>query len=140
MQNTERITVTSVADVPWADVRTVFGTRGDASRCWCQYFKLPNAAWQTNTPEESSALLHAQVVDNEPSPGLIAYLGEEPAGWCGIEPRPNYSRLRRAKVVTEGPDAPSADLYHGALSQFLRAGFEVVSRPTVDRAVVRLTL
>jgi hypothetical protein len=34
----------------------------------------------------------------------------------------------------------SADLYHGPLSAFEKAGFEVVARPLERRAVVRLTL
>ncbi|KGJ72348.1 hypothetical protein GY21_15950 [Cryobacterium roopkundense] len=197
MENTEQITVTSVADVPWPDVRTVFGTRGYPSRCWCQYFKPPTSGWKQGTPEECSALLRQQVVANAHAPGLIAYVGDEPAGWCAIEPRPNYSRLRRTKVVTQGsredpddasvwavtcfvvrigfrrrrvanallagavdharlhgariveaypvdvsarPDAAAADLYHGALSQFVKASFDVVSHPTDHRAVVQLTL
>jgi len=195
--NTEQITVTSIADVPWPDVRTVFGTRGYPSRCWCQFFKPPTPGWRQGTPEECSTLLQEQVVANEPSPGLIAYLGDEPAGWCAIEPRTHYSRLRRTKIVTHGskedaddasvwavtcfvvrpgfrrrgvanallagaveharlhgarlveaypvdvearPNVPAADLYHGALSQFVKAGFEIVSRPTADRAVVQLVL
>lgn len=198
MQSDTDVRVVSVADVSWDDVRTVFGTRGDPAGCWCQYFKLPNAEWVAAEREgRCSGMLQQQVLENDPAPGVIAYLGDEPVGWCAVEPRPKYPRLRRAKVVTEGsrqdPDdasvwavtcfvvrvgfrkrgvggallrgaveqarglgarvvegypvdtaervgAPSAELYHGTVSLFEKAGFEVVSRPTKDRAVVELVL
>ncbi len=191
------ITIASVDTVPWEDVRTVFGNRGDPHRCWCQFFKLPNKAWETAEPDQCEQLLLDQVRANHPSPGVIAYQGDEPVGWCAVEPRLNYPRLRRAKVVTDGsrqdaddrsvwavtcfvvrigfrrhgiaadllagavaqarrhgarviegypvdaaerPKASAADLYHGTVSLFVGAGFEVVARPSGDRAVVELVL
>jgi GNAT superfamily N-acetyltransferase len=195
MPATTDVTVRSVADVAWDDVRVVFGTRGDPARCWCQFFKLPNAEWESTSTPELAGLLQQQVAANDPAPGVIAYLDGEPVGWCAVEPKTNYPRLRRARVTTEGssddPDdasvwavtcfvvrvgyrkrgiggallraaveqarelgarviegcpvdttirakAPSAELYHGTLTLFTAAGFAVVSRPTRDRAVVRL--
>ena len=44
MATTAEITVVSVTDAPWEDVSTVFGERGDPAGCWCQFFKVPNAA------------------------------------------------------------------------------------------------
>jgi GNAT superfamily N-acetyltransferase len=32
----------------------------------------------------------------------LAYLGDEPVGWCAVEPRPNYSRLQRMPLVAAG--------------------------------------
>jgi GNAT superfamily N-acetyltransferase len=195
MAATTDVTVRAVANVPWDDVRTVFGTRGDPSTCWCQYFKLSNAELDAATRDECAGMLRQQVQANHPAPGVIAYLDGEPVGWCAVEPKAHYERLRRSKIVTEGsredPDdasvwavtcfvvrvgfrkkgiggtllraavdqarelgarviegypvdtavrakAPSAELYHGTLSLFTAAGFEVVSRPTRDRAVVAL--
>jgi GNAT superfamily N-acetyltransferase len=191
------ITIASVDTVPWDDVRTVFGNRGDPHRCWCQFFKLPSTEWETAEPDQCENLLQGQVRANDPAPGVIAYQGVEPVGWCAIEPRPNYSLLRRAKVVVEGsrqdaddtsvwsvtcfvvrvgfrrhgiaaellngaveqarrlgarviegypvdtserPKAPAAELYHGTVSLFLGAGFDVVARPSGGRAVVELAL
>lgn len=42
--------------------------------------------------------------------------------------------------TTDLPSTPSAALYPGPLSVFLRAGFTAVSRPRPGRAVMRLTL
>ncbi|MEL4318726.1 GNAT family N-acetyltransferase [Leifsonia sp. YIM 134122] len=119
----------------------------------------------------------------------------EPVGWCAVEPRTAYDRLRTAEVVkgsaededddsvwaitcfvvrvghrrqgiggellqgaieqaarlgarviegypvdTAERKTSSAELYHGTLSQFVAAGFEVTSRPSPSRAVVTLRI
>ncbi len=43
-------------------------------------------------------------------------------------------------VITGGARRPSADLYHGTLTMFARAGFSELRRPTEGRAVMRLSL
>ena len=55
------VRIVPVTDAPWADVERVFGTRGDPSTCWCQFFKLPNAGWKTITAPECRTALEAQV-------------------------------------------------------------------------------
>ncbi|MCU1439022.1 MAG: family N-acetyltransferase [Rhodoglobus sp.] len=184
-----------VSDVPWHDVRTVFGTRGDPARCWCQYFILSNREWNETSAADKERMLCGRIEENRSAPGVLAYLDGEPVGWCAIEPRTDYRRILTSRVVTgsvEPPDdarvwavtcfvvrvgfrrqgvagalleaavaharkhgardiegypvdtaekkASSAELYHGALSLFLGAGFHVVSRPAAGRAVVSLSV
>lgn len=191
----EAVRIVSVDEASWADVEAVFGTRGDPSTCWCQFFKLRGAGWKEATRESCREALRVQVGAHTPPPGVIGYRGEEPVGWCAVEPRVNYPRLlaspvlagstedaadesvwaitcfvvpvghRRSGVaaallagaveqadrlgarVIEGypvdtaeAKLPAADLYHGTLSQFLRAGFELIARPSPHRAVVRLVV
>jgi GNAT superfamily N-acetyltransferase len=42
--------------------------------------------------------------------------------------------------IAERPKASSSELFHGSLSTFVGAGFEVVSRPSTGRAVARMEL
>jgi len=37
---------------------------------------------------------------------VLAYQDTEPAGWCAVEPRESYSRLRRAKVLAAVDNQP----------------------------------
>ena len=189
------VTVRQASDVPWDDVRTVFGTKGDPAGCWCQWFKITGAEWKTRTPGEMEQGLCDQVRDTVPSPGLVAYLDGEPVGWCAVEARPRYRRLNHLKVAAAselpqgdpnvwaitcfvvrvgyrkrgvstallsaaveharahgarvleaypvdaaGGTVPSGELFHGVLSSFIAAGFDVAARPTPGRAVVQLTL
>ena len=190
-----KISVRPATEVPWDDVRTVFGTRGDPSRCWCQWFKVTNAEWESTEPAQFERMLCDQVSAATVSPGLIAYADGEPAGWAAVEARPGYRRLTTMMVAAASPEpqgdpavwavtcfvvrvgyrkrgvsaallagamefarshgarllegypvdvaekkTSSADLFHGALSTFLSAGFEVVARPSDGRAVVQLAL
>lgn len=188
------VRVVPVVDVPWDDVRTVFGTRGDPARCWCQYFKVDAAAWKAQDIPGFERALCEQIDAGRTSggagPGLLAYAGDDPVGWVAVEPRSSYRRIvtstaiedagpapvwtvscfvvrvghRRRGIaaalldgavaharangaraieafpVEAGPGVSSADLYHGPLSVFEAAGFDVVDRPRDGRAVVRLAL
>lgn len=200
------VRVIPVADASWDDVRTVFGTRGDASTCWCQYFKVDAAAWKAKDHGAAFQRALCEQVDAARSarragPGVLAYLGSDaegwqPVGWAAVEPRPAYPRVLAGRMVpgsahpdpddagiwaitcfvvrvgfrrrgiaaallegavdearrggalaveaypvdTGGAKVSSADLYHGPLSAFEAAGFEITGRPSEGRAVVRLEL
>ena len=94
--------VEAAASVLREDVSQVFATRGDPARCWCQYFKLPNREFQNAKAQACAGMLREQVQASAPGPGVIAFLDGEPVGWCAVEPKPAYSRLQRATVVTVG--------------------------------------
>src|SRR3954464_10985447 len=87
---TAELRVVPVAEAPWDDVRTVFGTRGDPSTCWCQYFKVDAAAWKAKDHaaaferalceqvDEARALSASE--DRTTGPGVLAYLGSDAEG------------------------------------------------------------
>lgn len=117
------IDIVSIADAPWHDVQTVFGTRGDPSTCWCQYFKMGNAEWKNASRATCEPLLQQQVRELDPAPGVIAYLEGEPVGWCAIEPRPNYSRLDRMRVLKGSPEKPDDPTVWAVTCFVVRVGF-----------------
>lgn len=39
-------------------------------------------------------------------PGLLAYAGDEPVGWCAIAPRDTYPALDRSRVMARVDDNP----------------------------------
>ena len=87
----------------WADLVAVFGERGEASRCWCTYFRMPRPDWERTAPEARRDLLD-DVVASGREPGLLAYVAGEPAGWVSVAPReeflPHLSRTRVLRPVT----------------------------------------
>ena len=104
-----QITVRSASEVPWDDVVSVRSTPGDPRTCWCQYFKVTNAAFESMSTAEKTADLRAQT-RSDSTPGLIAYADGEPAGWVSVEPRINFPRLFRSRVaasMAQPPDAAS---------------------------------
>jgi len=95
-------TIRSASDVPWADLERVFETPGDPRTCWCQYFKLTGTDFDRADVATLAAALHDQSRRNSPTPGLVAYVDGQPAGWVAVEPRDNYPRLRRSRVAAGG--------------------------------------
>ncbi|MFT2816840.1 N-acetyltransferase family protein [Leifsonia sp. A12D58] len=132
------ITVRSAADVPWDDIRTVFGTRGDPAGCWCQYFKASVTDWKTATTDGCREALREQIASASPSPGVVAYLSGEPVGWCAVEPKIHYPRLRRSPIAGDGSSEKADDASVWAITCFVvRVGFRKrgIARALLDGAV-----
>jgi GNAT superfamily N-acetyltransferase len=111
--------VVPVQEAPFADVEAVFGTRGDPAHCWCQWYKIPRSEW-TMSDAELAALLERQVAEGADGPGLIAYDGATPVGWCGVEPRPALPGLQRKPIVADGsPDQDFDDASVWAVTCFV---------------------
>ena len=121
---------------------TVFGTRGPASRCYCQRYKLRPREAFSKFPAEERAFRLRQQCSGEETAGLIAYLDGEPVGWCAVEPRTSYEGLlRNNRVPWEGRDEDKADDSVWAVTcLFVRAGFRrrgisyALARAAVDHA------
>jgi GNAT superfamily N-acetyltransferase len=144
----ERVTATPPAllvvpanQASWEDLQTVYGTRGIASRCQCQRYKLrPREAFASFAVEERAHRLREQTDCGNrrarTTSGLVAYLDEEPVGWCAVEPRPAYSGLvRNNRVPWVGrAEDKTDDSVWAVTCLFTRAGFR---KRGVGRALVR---
>ncbi|MPZ94541.1 MAG: GNAT family N-acetyltransferase [Propionibacteriales bacterium] len=92
----------------WPDVVTVMGTRGDPSRCFCQYFHLRGKDWSGGRTDEFRDRLCAQVAADV-APGVLAYDGGAPVGWCQVGPKETFARLASSKASAPPPDDPDLD-------------------------------
>ncbi|KEP75414.1 acetyltransferase [Microbacterium sp. SUBG005] len=82
---------------------------GDGPGCQCQWWLLTNAQFQQSSRDELAERFHAEMHD-ERSPGLIAYVDGEPAGWVRVGPRTAQIRLLRTRdVVTATAEPLDAD-------------------------------
>jgi GNAT superfamily N-acetyltransferase len=128
-------------EASWDDLRTIFGTRGAASWCQCQRYKLrPREAFAKFPVEERAHRLRQQTdcghPESDSTSGLVAYLDGEPVGWCAVEPRPAYASLvRNARVPWEGREEDRTDGSVWAVTcLFTRARFR---KRGVSRALAR---
>jgi GNAT superfamily N-acetyltransferase len=92
----------------WTDLEALFGPNGAFANCWCTWWRWRAAAWDRAGKDERRADLRARVAGGE-EPGLLAYDGDEPIGWCAIAPRHGYARLTSPRARTYRPldDRPS---------------------------------
>lgn len=116
-------------DAGWDDLAAIFGTRGAARRCFCQRYKLARGeAFGSFPADERADRLREQTACGDPgsatTSGLVAYLDDEPVGWCAVEPRTAYPGLVRVFTVPwEGRDEDRADDSVWAVTcLFVRAG------------------
>jgi GNAT superfamily N-acetyltransferase len=135
------ITVVPANEASWEDLQTIFGTRGQASRCQCQRYKLrPRESFGSFPAEERAHRLREQTDCGHPgsgaTSGLMAYLNGEPVGWCAVEPRTAYEGLvRNNRVPWEGRTEDKTDDSVWAVTcLFTRAGFR---KRGISRALAR---
>lgn len=88
----------------WTALVDLFGQRGACNGCWCMYWRI-GAEYRRRPPEQNKRDF-AQVVRQGPPPGLLAFDGDIPVGWCQLTPRaalPWMSRTRNLKPVDDLP-------------------------------------
>jgi len=135
------ISVVPANEANWDDLQTVFGTRGTASRCQCQRYKLrPRESFASFPVEERAHRLRQQTDsghrESGTTSGLVAYLDGEPVGWCAVEPRTAYAGLLRNNRVpwAERAEDKNDDSVWAVTCFFTRAGFR---KRGVSRALAR---
>ena len=144
---TPEVRIVPANEASWEDVQTVFGTRGDPSRCFCQRYKMqPRESWASVGAEELAFRLRRQSdcghPESDTTSGLVAYLDGEPVGWCAVESRSAYPRLLlKTRVPWEGRVEDKNDDSVWAVTCFVtRKGFRrrgissALARATVDLA------
>jgi GNAT superfamily N-acetyltransferase len=135
------VTVVPANEASWADLQTVFGTRGPASRCLCQRFKLARRESFASFPAEERAHRLREQTDcghreSSTTSGLVAYLDGEPVGWCAVEARTAYGGLLRNNRVpwADRMEDKTDDSVWAVTCLFTRAGFR---KRGVSRALAR---
>jgi GNAT superfamily N-acetyltransferase len=135
------ISVVPANEASWEDLQTIFGARGEASRCQCQRYKLrPRESFRSFPVEERAHRLRQQTDcghrESDTTSGLVAYLDGEPVGWCAVEPRAAYTGLvRNNRVPWDGRSEDKTDDSVWAVTcLFTRTGFR---KRGVSRALAR---
>jgi GNAT superfamily N-acetyltransferase len=81
------------------DVADILRPANDSPKaCWCLYYRLSSRDFgQLRGPERPARL--RELCGREQAPGVIAYRGGEPAGWCAFGPWPEMGRLQRSRTI-----------------------------------------
>jgi GNAT superfamily N-acetyltransferase len=100
----DRIVVVPANEASWEDLDAVLGAaKTHGAPCYCQRFKARASEWRSTPDDVRAELLREQTACGHPdSPvtsGLVAYLDDEPVGWCAVEPRTAYATLVRSVQV-----------------------------------------
>lgn len=125
------MSVVPADEAGWPAVEAVLASCADSRRCWCQRYKLARGESFSGSPvEERAHRLRSQTSEvstgaDEGTTGLVAFVGDEPVGWCAVEPRPAYGGLLRVgRVPWQGRSEDRADPGVWAVTCFVtRVGY-----------------
>lgn len=89
----------------WRDVEALFGPRGACAGCWCMWWRLPRPVWRRGKGAGNKRAFKRLVVAGR-VPGILAYAGREPVGWCAVAPRAEYPVLGRSRILQPVDERP----------------------------------
>ena len=98
-----KLTIRPVTPDLWPALEHLFGKWGASNGCWCMYWRL-GGAYRGRREQNKESL--QKIVRRGPSPGLLAFSGDLPVGWCQLTPRedlPWLDHIRRLKRVDDVP-------------------------------------
>jgi GNAT superfamily N-acetyltransferase len=89
----------------WGDFERLFGPQGACANCWCMFQRMPHREFNAASGAERKAAMRA-IITGGNVPGLLAYAGAEPVGWCSVAPRETYAALERSRILKPVDDQP----------------------------------
>lgn len=101
---TGAVRVVPANQASWDELQRIL--TGSARRCQCERQRLGDGDWWYMPVDERKALFRSEVGCGDPrmteTIGVVAYTGDEPAGWCAVDRRSVYARLRNSPVPWKG--------------------------------------
>jgi GNAT superfamily N-acetyltransferase len=89
----------------WADFERLFGKRGACGGCWCMWWRQTRAEFTARHGERNRRAMK-RIVESGEVPGILAYAGREPVGWCCVAERERFPSLERSRVLRRLDDEP----------------------------------
>ncbi|MCX6093756.1 MAG: GNAT family N-acetyltransferase [Candidatus Bipolaricaulota bacterium] len=89
----------------WPDFEKLFGPRGAQAGCWCMWWRETTSEFEARKGKRNREAFQAIVASGD-VPGLLAYVGDEPVGWCAVAPRERYVRLARSRTLKPIDEQP----------------------------------
>jgi GNAT superfamily N-acetyltransferase len=82
----------------WLDFQKLFGERGACGGCWCMWWRLKRSEFERQKGEGNRRAIK-KIVDSGEVPGILAYAGDNPVGWCSVAPRDSFPTLNRSRIL-----------------------------------------
>ena len=102
---TDAIRFQPLTPARWPDVKKLFGPRGACAGCWCMWPRLRGAEFAKRKGAGNQRAFRRIVASGDP-PGLLAYAGREPVGWCALAAREVYPRIESSRTLARVDDRP----------------------------------
>jgi GNAT superfamily N-acetyltransferase len=100
-----KLTFHPVTPNAWKDFEKLFGPNGACAGCWCMWWRLSRAEFSKRHYAGNKRAMK-KIIATGQEPGILAYAGDEPVGWCAVAPREAYPSLERSAVLQRIDDQP----------------------------------
>ena len=101
----EHFTFKPLTSAEWPDFVALFEEHGPQNGCWCMYWRARRADVHRHFGE-GNKMAFKQILDSGKIPGILAYLGGKPVGWCSVAPREDFPVLDRSRTLQRVDDQP----------------------------------
>ena len=88
----------SLTPARWNDFEALFGERGACGGCWCMWWHRTRAEFKAHKGEGNCRAMAARVRGGD-EPGVLAYEGRTPVGWCTVAPREGIPVIARSRTL-----------------------------------------
>ncbi|OGO29415.1 MAG: GNAT family N-acetyltransferase [Chloroflexi bacterium RBG_16_52_11] len=82
----------------WDDLEKLFGPRGAFGGCWCMWWRVKRSEFEKMQGEGNRQAMKS-IIESGEVPGILAYAGDQPVGWCSIAPRHHFPALERSRTL-----------------------------------------
>jgi GNAT superfamily N-acetyltransferase len=89
----------------WNDFEALFGPRGAVGGCWCMWWRIKRAEFESQQGEGNRLAMRG-IVESGEVPGILAYANGVPVAWCSVAPRESFPVLDRSPVLKRVDDLP----------------------------------
>jgi GNAT superfamily N-acetyltransferase len=85
----------------WSDIDELFAQ----TPCWCKYWRVSASEYGRVSKDQLSQTLAVRInalrrqLERSTPPGVIAYMGRQVVGWCGLGVRQEMERLVRSRTI-----------------------------------------
>lgn len=101
----EALSFKPVTPTEWEDLRGLFSEHGVQNGCWCMYWRVRRADFHRNYGDKNRQTMQ-HIIDSGRVPGILAYTGGVPVGWCSVAPREDFPVLQRSRTLKPLDDQP----------------------------------
>ena len=98
------MTIVPLTPERWPALVDLFGENGACNGCWCMYWRIGSGYRRQSALQNKAAF--QQIVRRGPPPGLLAFVGDLPVGWCQLTPRAELLAFDRAHALRPVDDLP----------------------------------
>ena len=104
-QEQRKLVFQAVTPAEWGDMQALFSEPGVQRGCWCMYWRVKRADFHRHYGEQNRQAMEA-IIESGRVPGILAYDGGRPVGWCSVAPREEFPVLQRSRTLKPVDDLP----------------------------------